>query len=117
MKEEQNEAPQDSDSFIFGTSLGAILEVTKLSPALFKVLSFVEAKLSMVYISLGQFAHAEWRYPSTSKPTGVTPLIDLRLIQDTKTFIDGEFLKIFLELSLQEQEKVMEAVNNLLAQS
>ncbi len=107
MSEEKNES-LSRESWLLGTSSGEVLELSKISSALFRVLSIIEAFLSENHTGLGGFKHREWRYPLENSEVGIVPLVDHKYMDDRKSFVDGEFLKLFLDLPYADQEKLLQ---------
>ena len=119
MREAQNESEISLQSFLLGLSTGSVYELNEISPSLFKVLAVVEDVISKHYMTLGDFSHSEWRYPDeqAERESKVRQLIDFRSIQEKKSFVDGDFIKFYLDFSEEEQVNLLQTVNTDLENS
>ena len=80
---------KSAESWILGTASGAVFELQKVPPYVFKVLSIVETLLQDKVKTLGDFTHQEFIYGQMKE---VNAKSMSRSLNERKTFVDCELI-------------------------
>eukprot|EP00299_Pterocystis_sp_00344_P017203 c8628_g1_i1.p1 GENE.c8628_g1_i1~~c8628_g1_i1.p1 ORF type:complete len:1107 (-),score=297.39 c8628_g1_i1:37-3162(-) len=91
---------QIKDSFIYGTVGGVLGIIFVIPPAAFDFFNKLQLKLTEVVQGVGGLSHSEWR--AFSNEYRKAP---------SRGIIDGDLVEMVLELPLDQQRKVAEALN------
>lgn len=90
-----------SDGVLFGTVSGAIGAILPLDEVVYQMLAQLQETLRVAYPDLGVFEHAAWRAFDSGIRRG-----------DAVGFIDGDLVRRFLDLPLDEKKKVVGEISS-----
>lgn len=80
---------------VLGSTSGAILVAAPLSASTYKFFARLEEALASVVKGVGGLSHREWRQFQAE-----------RKVEESKAFIDGDLVQLFLELNTKQQEQI-----------